>query len=125
MLDFTWYGKGAAIYGAYSLEQLKSGDSSSMVSEFNKAKEYCSTHGYSTHINHIFCEMKEGTPVGESMEFRKLIEAIENDELKLVLFTDFTLISRNQEQVKRLVELSEAHRVTLIDVSSQQVITTS
>ena len=56
------------------------------------------------------------------MEFRRLLQAIERDELDLVLFIDFAWISRKPEQVKRLLLSAQAHQTTLIDVNNQHII---
>lgn len=123
MRKFRWKKKRAAIYGTYQLPQRGTpADPNAGLNEINRCKDYCLQHGYHVFFTRMSFENKREAAQNESMEFRRLLQAIERDELDLVLFVDFAWISRKPEQVERLLSLARVHRTILIDVDSQQVL---
>jgi|SRR5579859_4895701 len=112
----------AAIYGTYEIEQGVPRNPIDPVHEIARCKDYCSQHGYRVIFTQLSLEHKQETAQNESLEFRRLLQAIERDELDLVLFIDYAWVSRKPEQVERLLSSAQAHQTTLIDVNRQQVI---
>ena len=122
MRKFRWKKKRAAIYGTYQLPQEGSGDPNAGTNEINRCKDYCLQHDHHVLFTRVSFEGKREAAQQESMEFRRLLQAIEHDELDLVLFVDFAWISRKPEQVARLLSVAEAHQTTLIDVDRQHIL---
>lgn len=111
----------AAVYGTYStswglIELVK------IFWKIITCKAYCLKHGYNVSFTVFAFENEEADQQGESMEFRHLVQRIEQESINMVLFIDFDWIRRKPQQVERLLKTAEVHHTTLIDVRNEQVI---
>jgi len=93
-----------------------------IVCKIITCKAYCWKHGYHVSFTVFAFEDEEADQQGESMEFRHLIRRREQESIEMVLLIDFDWIRRKPQQVERLLNLTEEHHATLIDVRNKQVI---
>jgi site-specific DNA recombinase len=103
----------AAAYPRVSDEGLE--DSKTLESQEKEIRRYIALKGYSLDEEHVYPEAKTAyyKPYRERPQFMKLLEACRRKQVDVVVVTEFSRISRKQQELQLLMGLIESFGVRI------------